>query len=176
VTTHIVASTLAAAALGALLGAIGAAVNMTRADGWRVAALLVVLAAALALELSGRRLPGPRRQVDERWLDEYRSWVYGAGYGAQLGLGLTTVVVSGAVYAALAAALLSGSTLAGALIFGTFGLARGATVLSTAHVDNPARLRRLHTRVSSSATTVARATVALELGLLTVLVVVLIAP
>jgi hypothetical protein len=176
VSAHIAGSTAAAAALGTLLGALGAAAGVSKTGGSRVAALLLVLAAALAVQLSGRRLPGPHRQVDERWLDEYRGWVYGAGFGAQLGLGVTTVVVSGAVYVALAAALLSGSTLAGALIFGAFGLIRGATVLSTARVDSPARLRQLHARVSASATAVARTALALEVGLLTVLAVLLVAP
>ena len=32
------------------------------------------------------------------WLGRYRSWVYGLGFGVQLGAGVTTVVVSSAVY------------------------------------------------------------------------------
>ena len=59
------------------------------------------------------RVPGPRRQVNERWLDEYRGWVYGLGFGAQLGLGVTTIVTSAATYVALFAALLSGTPAAG---------------------------------------------------------------
>ena len=47
----------------------------------------------LAVDLSNRTVPGPRRQVDERWLDRYRGWVYGVGYGSQLGLGIVTVVI-----------------------------------------------------------------------------------
>ena len=57
---------------------------------------------------AARRVPGPRRQVDERWLDRYRGWVYGLGYGSQLGLAVTTVVSSAATYVALLAALLRG--------------------------------------------------------------------
>ena len=38
--------------------------------------------------------------------DEFRGWVYGLGYGAQLGLGVSTVVSSAATYVALLAALL----------------------------------------------------------------------
>jgi len=175
VTAHVLGSTAAALALGAALGAVGQTAGTQHADAWRLAALALVLAAALAVELSGRRLPGPQRQVDERWLDEYRGWVYGVGYGAQLGLGLTTVVVSGAIYLVLAAALLCGSAFLGATIVGIFGFVRGVTVLSTARVDSPERLRQLHARVSASATPVARAALVLELALLTVLTVLLLA-
>ena len=66
---------------------------------------------------AARAVPGPRRQVDERWLDEYRGWVYGAGYGAQLGLGVTTVVSSAATYVALLAAFLTGERSARARSF-----------------------------------------------------------
>ena len=62
--------------------------------------------AAIALDLRRRAVPGPHRQVNERWLDEYRGWVYGLGFGAQLGLGVTTVVSSAATYVALLAAFL----------------------------------------------------------------------
>jgi hypothetical protein len=163
VSAHIVGSTTAALATGAVLGAVGEAAGTAQAGAWRLAVLALVLAAALAVELSGRRLPGPHRQVDERWLGEYRGWVYGAGYGVQLGLGLTTVVVSGTVNLAVAAALLCGSPLFGALILGIFGLLRAATVLATAGIDTPERLRELHARLSASARRVARAAVVLEL-------------
>ena len=46
------------------------------------------LVLAVVLELPLRRVPGPNRQVNERWLDEFRGWVYGFGFGAQLGLGV----------------------------------------------------------------------------------------
>ena len=75
--------------------------------------LAAVLLIALAVDLRPGAAPGPRRQVNERWLDEYRGWVYGAGFGAQLGIGVTTVVTSAATYAALLAALLAGSAAGG---------------------------------------------------------------
>jgi hypothetical protein len=175
VSAHIAGSTTAALAAGAVLGAVGEAAGTAQAGAWRLAVLALVLAAALAVELSGRRLPGPHRQVDERWLGEYRGWVYGAGYGVQLGLGLTTVVVSGTVYLAVAAALLCGSPLFGALILGIFGLLRAATVLATAGIDTPERLRELHARLSASARRVARAAVVLELVILTLITLLLLA-
>ena len=48
--------------------------------------------------LGGLHLPPTRRQVNERWLDQFRLWVYGAGFGWQIGTGLATYVKTAAVY------------------------------------------------------------------------------
>lgn len=80
--------------------------------------LAVALGVAVAVDLRPGSAPGPRRQVDERWLDEFRGWVYGLGYGTQLGLGVSTVVSSAATYAALLAALLCADPGTGAVILG----------------------------------------------------------
>lgn len=140
---------LGAAGAGALLGlALGLAGS--RAFGsWlsedaRFAVLAAGSLAALGLDAGPARVPGPRRQVDERWRDQWRGWVYGLGYGAQLGVGVTTIVSSAATYLALAAALLSGSPGAGALIVGVFGALRGATPLLTAGINRPDQLVALH--------------------------------
>ncbi len=144
VTAFAVAATLAAAAAGAVLGLLGSAV-LSSGAGER--ARLIVLAAALlvagVLDLT-RQVPGPDRQVNERWLDEFRGWVYGAGFGAQLGLGVTTIVTSAATYAAGLAAFLSGGAGRGALILGCFGLVRGLTPLAAAGVRRPEQLVALH--------------------------------
>jgi MFS family permease len=132
----------AGAALGAVLGSIGAAVSPGPAPGWVApVALALVVAAGMALE-AGRRLPSPRRQVNEDWLTRYRGWVYGVGFGAQLGAGVATVVNSAAIYAALAAALLSGSVAGGAAIGATLGGVRAATALPGRWVRTPAGLVR----------------------------------
>jgi hypothetical protein len=73
--------------------------------------------------------------------------VYGAGFGFQLGLGFVTIVVTPSVWAAFAAALLSGSVAAGALIGGTFGLMRSATLFSVARVRRPEQLAPLGVRL-----------------------------
>ena len=78
--------------------------------------------------------------MNEDWLHRYRGWVYGIGFGFQLGLGVATIVTAAAVYATLLAAFLSGSPLPGALIGGVFGLLRGATPLATARVRTPLQL------------------------------------
>jgi hypothetical protein len=142
VTAYVVASTIAGAALGLALGATGAVVVPASRTG------AVLLALALDRSFPDGRLPGPQRQVDERWLTAYRGWVYGAGFGAQLGVGVTTFVTVSAIYVALLGAFLAGSALAGLAVGATFGLARALPVFLTADVHEPgalrARVRRLH--------------------------------
>lgn len=139
------AATIAGAALGALLGAAGSMIRSLGAgyDG-RLAALAAVLAAAAALDTRAAAIPGPRRQVNERWLDEYRGWVYGAAYGSQLGVGVSTVVTSAATYVALAAALLSATAVEGAVVVGTYGAIRGLTPVIGARVRAPGALFAVH--------------------------------
>ncbi len=145
VTAFVIGSTAAAAAAGAVLGAAGRLLPSSAlgADG-RLAILAGACVVALVLDAGPVRVPGPRRQVNKHWLDQYRGWVYGLGFGAQLGLGVTTIVTSAATYVALLAAFLSGSPARGALVFGCFGAVRGLSLLVAAHVKNPAQLRALH--------------------------------
>jgi hypothetical protein len=70
--------------------------------------------------------------------------VYGLGYGAPLGLAVTTVVNSAATYAALLAALLTRSAPGGALVIGCYGAVRGLTLLAAARVRNPGQLVAIH--------------------------------
>ena len=141
VSAFLLAATAAGAAAGALLGALGAVALPAHP---RLAVLLVAIAVAVVLDGLPRSVPGPRRQVDERWLDEYRGWVYGAGYGAQLGLGVTTVVSSAATYVALLAAFLTASAPAGAVILGCYGALRGLTPLAAAGVRSERQLLAFH--------------------------------
>ncbi len=134
----------AGAALGAILGWAGGLVLGGVGTQSRLMALAAAALLTLALELSPTRVPGPRRQVNERWLDEYRGWVYGLGFGAQLGIGVTTIVSSAATYLALFAAFLAGGPGRGAVIAGVFGLARGLTPLAGARVHRPEQLIALH--------------------------------
>ena len=124
---------------------------------------MLVLAALLLIGalLDGlRRVPGPRRQVDERWLDGFRGWVYGLGFGAQMGVGYATVITSAATLCALAAALLSGAAGAGAAIMGLYGLVRGVTPALTAGIRSPAQLFALHARLERWRAPVRRGVVA----------------
>ncbi len=106
-----------------------------------------------ALGLAGdlllpRGVPTHLRQVDERWLHRYRGWVYGLGFGAQLGVAVATVVTTSAVYLTILGEALAPSVLAGAVIGATFGGIRGASVLLAARIDTPALLA-FHRRLST---------------------------
>ena len=147
ITAFLLGATLAGAAAGAALGALGSLV--LGAPGLpshtaRLSVLAAAVAGAILLDASPRAVPGPRRQVNERWLDEYRGWVYGAGYGSQLGLALGTVVSSAATYVAVLAAFLAGGAVAGALVLGCFGAVRGLMPLAASRVRSPRELLELH--------------------------------
>jgi MFS family permease len=143
---------------GAAAAAVGSAVRFLWEPpaGLIGAAVAVIAAVALAFDLHLRdlRLPTVRRQVDERWLDTYRGWVYGSGFGFQLGLGVVTIVTTAAIYAASALAVVSAAagSAAGAVAIGvTFGTVRGASILLAVPVHDPARLRTLHRSLSRRA-------------------------
>jgi hypothetical protein len=145
VTAFVIGATAAGAALGAALAKVGATlVPASVGEQVRLLAVAAAVAVALALDATARTIPGPRRQVNERWLDEYRGWVYGLGYGAQLGVGVTTVVSSAATYVALFAAFLVAQPSAGALIVGCFGAIRGLTALAGAWIRTLPQLLSMH--------------------------------
>lgn len=138
-------SVAAATGIGAALGVIG---SFFEPPVW---VLLGVVGLAGFLDLLGVAPPGPERQVNERWIDTYRGTVYGFGFGAQLGAGLATFVVSWGVFAVLAAELLSGSVAGGAMIGAAFGLGRAAMPLASGWVDRPSRLTAFHVRLAGLA-------------------------
>lgn len=154
VSAYLVGSTAGGAVVGVAFGALGQAARAAwpgPGDPPAAAALCVLAAVALGglvLEAGwrGARLPTLKRQVDERWLDGLRGWVYGIGYGFQLGLGVVTIVTSALTYTTVAAALLSASWVGGLMIGTTFGLMRALPILLTARVQGPAELRALHVR------------------------------
>lgn len=141
VSAYVLGATVAAALLGALLGGAGGLLPLT--PGATAVAVLALGALALAFDLGlgGLRLPTVHRQVDKDWLDRYRGWVVGVGFGAQLGLGVVTIVNTAAVYLALALAALTGSPARGAAVGATFGLVRALVVLAVAPVRRPDQLR-----------------------------------
>jgi sulfite exporter TauE/SafE len=143
VTAFLLGATAAGAAVGAGLGTVG--VGLGAAFDGREIMLAAATLVAIGLDAFGA-VPGPRRQVDERWLERYRGWVYGLGFGAQLGVGVTTVVSSAATYLTVIAALLSASAVQGALIVGCFGCVRGVTLLAAAGVRRPDQLLAFHRR------------------------------
>lgn len=105
----------------------------------------------------GLALPTIKRQVDDEWMFRYRGWVYGLGWGLQLGTGLMTIVQGSAIYVFLMAALLSGSPYTGALLGACFGLVRGGINLATCHVRTPESLLAMDAWLRRHSRTEARA-------------------
>lgn len=149
-----VLGSVAGAAVVAALSAGAAALVGPLLDGRPAVALLLGLLAALValaseVRAGGFALPLHPRQVNERWLDTYRRWIYATGYGAQIGLGFATYVMTSATYLFVALAVLTGSpALAAAAALG-FGLVRGLAVTLTARATDPGRLRALHRRLDA---------------------------
>jgi hypothetical protein len=117
---------------------------------------LAILLGCAVWDLMGRRVPSLERQVDETWLSRYRGWIYGAGYGFQLGIGFATFVKSALTYGFALAAVLSGSpsvALSSGLLF---GLTRGLSILSTSKISSPTELRSFFDALTRSSTVVKR--------------------
>lgn len=155
--------------LGAALGLAGTLLPGSPDEAWARAALGVVAVAALLSDW--RRvpfhLPSPRRQVNASWLDVYRGWIAGAGFGAQLGAAFTTVVTSAATWVAAMAAFLLADPLAGAVVMGAYGLVRALALLPARRVHSPGALLALTARLDRFERVSARATTALLLLLAT---------
>ncbi len=178
-TAYIVGSALGGLVVGALLGGLGAALLAIGIAESLLAGLAVVLGvAALVFDAAGSRLRLPRygRQVNEDWMSTYRGWVYGGGYGLQLGAGLTTIVTAGLVYLVFALCLLSGSVLDGAVLGVVFGLSRGLALLSARHVHDGDDLVAFHRRLQRLAPIARVATVLAEVLVIVVGVAVLATP
>ena len=154
------------AMLGGVMAALAAAVAAT--DGSATALLgtaagLAVLAAALDGGVLGFAPPFFKRQVNEYWLGRYRAWVYGSGFGWQIGAGVTTYIMTAAVFLTVALGALTGGPVA-ALVVGTcFGLVRGLAVLLTARLRSTAELFALHRRFDALGEPVRRAVICIQL-------------
>lgn len=150
-TAFAVGATLGGVATGALASLLGLALGAVVPDEAAVAVVVAVALAGAAFERSGRALPSLRRQVDEDWLHEYRGWVYGAGFGFQLGAGVLTYITSAAVPVAVVAALLVDHPLGAVAIMGTFGFGRGLSIIPARSIDTSDRLVAFHRRLQATA-------------------------
>ena len=167
-TAYVISSTLGGVTVGALAALLG---GLVPEDVRSSPAVLLLVAAALVVGLvldlgvGGARLPSWRRQVDEAWLGRYRGWVVGTGFGAQLGVGVVTIVTSSTTYAVLLLAALSGSVPVGALVGGVFGLVRALPLVMMVRVDTRERLWAVLRRVEYASPTAERvARLALAVG------------
>jgi Cytochrome C biogenesis protein transmembrane region len=147
---YLAGSTAGGLTIGAIAGLLGAALHRaspspTLLGFLAVSACLVGL--ALDVGFVGAHRPTVHRQVNQDWLTRYRGWVYGGGFGFQLGLGVVTVVNTSTIYVAFALAVLAGSVGAGLLIGGVFGFVRALPMLIVGRAHEPARMRTIMGRV-----------------------------
>ena len=150
VTWLVMGTLLGGASLGAVLGALGRSLPVTLDESWRLSALALAGIAAAVWDLKVRRFP-VRRQVNEDWLSAFRPWVYGLGYGLQLGAAVVTALNTALIPMFMLAALLTRDPASGLLIGAAFGAMRGLTVTLNRRVRNAADLRRLHHRLDNLA-------------------------
>ena len=157
-----------AATGGMCLGVIGALLSLVLGAHGDARLVVIALAALVAASsdacVGGFALPTHRRQVNERWLDQYRPWVYGGGFGWQIGTGLATYITTAAVYLLVVVVAIGGSpmlAIAGGLVFGT---TRGAAVLLTRNVRSAGDLRRVHVRVQDAGPALHDAVLAVEVA------------
>ena len=136
-------------ALGGIAAMVGSALpDDLRTSRWTLVVVALLLLVGLVLDLrAAPSVPSWRRQVDEQWLGRYRGWVYGAGFGAQLGFGVVTIVTSTTTYAAVLLAALTGHLGAGLAVGATFGLVRALPSLLMARVVDRDGLHRAFTRL-----------------------------
>ena len=123
---HATGATLAAAAFGAAVAAVGALLDAP----WDIGLAIVAGAAALYLaEVFGVRVPVPqlRRQVPNWWRSFFPFGIASFLYGVGLGIGFFTYLTRGTLVVVSVAAFASGEPLVGALVLAPFGLARGLT-------------------------------------------------
>ncbi len=179
VTWFILGALLGGSALGGLaaLFAFGVgALGPSQTTVFALGAVAAVIALVSDLGVFGLSLPIHHRQVNERWLDQFRSWVYGIGFGFQIGMGLATYIMTAALYLLLVIAALSGSVAVAVSLGAVFGLVRGLAVLLGRSITNPETLRSFHRRFSALGPKVKLAVIATEGGCATAFLVALWVP
>jgi MFS family permease len=155
---------------GAMLGGVTAALaagvgatDLSASGALAVAAVLALASAALDAHLVGVGPPYFRRQVDEEWLVKYRAWLYGGGFGWQIGTGVTTYIMTTAVFLTIALGALTGNPLAAFVICLVFAGARGLAVLLARRITTPAALASFHRVFDALGPKVRRAVIAVQI-------------
>jgi hypothetical protein len=163
----VVGSTAGGATLGLAAFAVTAGASSAGALSHPAAIALfagasALLGAAVDARVFGNVLPVVRRQVDDRWLSRYRGWVYASGFGWQIGTGVTTYVMTSAVFVFLALAVLSAHPWAALAICAGFGAARGGAILLTTRAQDPQELRVLHKKLERAGEPVRRVAIVVQ--------------
>jgi len=129
-------------ALTALLAVGVAAIGPTTATAVALGAGGALVAASLDLGAFGLAPPYLRRQVNEIWLSTSRGWLYGVGFGWQIGVSVTTYIMTAAVFLTIALVAFAIAIAIATL----FGCIRGLGVLLARSIDSPAELAAFHRR------------------------------
>jgi hypothetical protein len=166
-TWFVIGSTVGGLSLGTGMAALAAGVHALALSPTTIgiaALAAAVLAVASDTGVMGIRLPVHYRQVNEQWLDQFRPWVYAAGFGWQIGTGLATYITTSAVYLMIVLTALAGHPV-WAIALGTgFGLVRGLSVLLGRNITNPDALRAFHFKFYAAGPKVGRITVITEMA------------
>ena len=146
----------------ALLAALASTAGLTTTAAFGAAAVLALVAAASDAHTFGVGPPFLRRQVNEEWLVQYRSWLYGFGFGWQIGTGVTTYIMTTAVLLTVAIAVLTASPLAAFALCMVFATTRGLAVLLAARLTSPTALASFHRRFDALGPSVRRAVIGVQ--------------
>lgn len=146
----------------AVLAAAVSALGLGETAVLATATVAALVAAASDARIAGRQLPFHTRQVNEDWLDLYRAWVYGAGFGWQIGVGLATYIMTAGVYLTIVLSALTGSPAVALAIGGIFGLVRGTAIFLGRGITSPDALVRFHQRFDAAGPWVRLAMIATE--------------
>ena len=147
---HVFGAVIAAAALGALLGELGALLGAPWGRAGAIAVAAVAGAYVVAEFGIGVPVPQLRRQVPDWWRTFFPPRVAAFLYGIGLGPGFLTYLTHGTLVVVAVAAAATGSPLIGALLVAPFGLARGLSVVVAFGVRTPDEGAELVERLSRS--------------------------
>jgi len=160
VSFYVIGAVLGGATRGLVLGGLGSLVPASTRPSTSATALILGALVALAAVIEARWLripiPGIARQVNEDWLDQYRGWVIGFGFGYQLGLALVVYITSVSLWVVFIAEFLTFSPIGGLALGALFGLIRTVPLLATFRVRTPQQLRSAHAWLDRNARPVER--------------------
>ena len=164
---YVAGSVLGGLSLGAvmaLLASVVHALDVSFTVALAIASGVAMLGAIVDSGVLGFAPPFFLRQVNEDWLGKYRAWLYGSGFGWQVGAGVATYIMTAAVFVTIAFGALGASPIAALVLGGGFGLARGLTVYLTARAHNTAELFAIHRKFDALGEPVRRAVIVVQLA------------
>ncbi|MET0275263.1 MAG: hypothetical protein ABW211_00290 [Acidimicrobiia bacterium] len=146
----------------ALMALIVHALHASATVALAIAAGAALLGAVVDSGVLGFAPPFFLRQVNEDWLGKYRAWLYGSGFGWQVGAGVATYIMTAAVFVTIAFGALGASPIGALALGGLFGFARGSTVFLTARARSTPELFAIHRRFDALGEPVRRAVIVVQ--------------